>query len=234
MMAQRSDTVQANPCIYIATSPSGKSYVGQTVNFEKRWRQHRAEASKRRRRFPFYEALRKYGDDNFLIEVAFCERSELDIFERLMIAVFRGIGNVYNVASGGEGVRGLRRRHSPETRAKLASVQRGRKHPLEQNARHAEAMRGRKQSPEHIARKIASMLGHKISGETRAKIAHANHGKVRTPECREKIRTANLGKKQSAQTIEKRVAQFRGQRREFFAEWRANMSAAAKRRRRKA
>ena len=54
--------------IYKSTSPSGKAYIGQTINENKRKRQHIANSKNSNSKYyylPFYAAIRKYGFDSF-------------------------------------------------------------------------------------------------------------------------------------------------------------------------
>jgi group I intron endonuclease len=50
-----------------------KTYIGQSVNIEKRWKEHiRTSLNKKRVReyqFPLYRSFRKYGTDNFNFEI---------------------------------------------------------------------------------------------------------------------------------------------------------------------
>ena len=58
--------------IYKYTSPSGKCYIGQTINEDRRKLQHkRAAFNENHKEYdkPFYRALRKYGWDSFEYEV---------------------------------------------------------------------------------------------------------------------------------------------------------------------
>ena len=54
--------------IYKLTSPSGKIYIGRTVNFEKRMRSHKSSANRGEQR-KLYTAIRKYGWDSFTKEI---------------------------------------------------------------------------------------------------------------------------------------------------------------------
>lgn len=55
--------------IYCVTClPTGKLYFGQTVmSIEKRWRHHKGSAQ-RGSDHKFHRAIRKYGEENFLVE----------------------------------------------------------------------------------------------------------------------------------------------------------------------
>lgn len=58
--------------IYKYTSPSGKCYIGQTVNENKRRYEHRYKAyyeDGKDYNNPFYRAIRKYGWDSFKYEI---------------------------------------------------------------------------------------------------------------------------------------------------------------------
>lgn len=54
--------------IYKLTSPSGKVYIGRAVHFNKRMLTHKHSAKSGVKR-PLYEAIRKYGWDNFTKEI---------------------------------------------------------------------------------------------------------------------------------------------------------------------
>ena len=91
--------------IYKLTSPSGKSYIGQTsVNFSVRFSQHK-RAARDGSTCPIHNALRKYGAENFFIEIL-----EEDIPENLLnereqyyIQKYDTYNNGYNATIGGEG-----------------------------------------------------------------------------------------------------------------------------------
>src|SRR5271157_4944611 len=104
-------------CVYIAVSPSNKIYVGKTVCFHDRWQRHAREA-KDGSRLPFHAAIRKYGIDKFKVTKIPCVENGLNLWERLLIAVFRSVGKTYNVTSGGEGIDWK----SPEFRSKMLAI----------------------------------------------------------------------------------------------------------------
>lgn len=60
-------------CIYMRTTPSGKSYIGQTsFSEEKRWREHCNVAyleNSPAYNYPLSKAIRKYGPDGFACKI---------------------------------------------------------------------------------------------------------------------------------------------------------------------
>lgn len=92
--------------IYKLTSPSGKSYIGlttQSYNPEVRFKQHCNEANKGTKGIP-YDSIRKYGKENFIIEVLDIANSidELKQKEMHYIEKFNTINEGYNVNIGGD------------------------------------------------------------------------------------------------------------------------------------
>lgn len=92
--------------IYMITSPSGKKYIGQTVQpLENRWKQH-IDASKREYKDNckvLNKSLRKYGEKHFLIELLEeCEQEYLNERELFYIEKYNTIvPNGMNIKRGG-------------------------------------------------------------------------------------------------------------------------------------
>jgi group I intron endonuclease len=53
--------------IYKIQSPSGKKYIGQSVNIEERWRKYKKLSCKRQPKI--YNSLKKYGPENHIFEI---------------------------------------------------------------------------------------------------------------------------------------------------------------------
>ena len=90
------------PCIYKITSPSGKSYIGQTEKtLETRLNGHRSPGSNC---ILLKRAAAKYGWDNMKAEVLlYCNKEDLNEYERAMITAYDTMApNGYNCSSGGE------------------------------------------------------------------------------------------------------------------------------------
>lgn len=90
--------------IYMYTSPSGKRYVGQTWDEQKRRWEHRSVSGKKS---VFHEAIKKYGKNSFVYEILHSNiktQEELNRLESETIARFNTIApHGYNLTTGGEG-----------------------------------------------------------------------------------------------------------------------------------
>lgn len=106
-----------NYCVYVHTNKiNGKMYVGQTCNIKERWR---CQGKNYFASVKFFNAIKKYGWDNFTHEVikeGLC-REEADSIERELIATFDTINNGYNIKDGGS--RGVL---SPESLKKMGDA----------------------------------------------------------------------------------------------------------------
>jgi group I intron endonuclease len=107
--------------IYKYTSPSGKHYIGKTVNPKARKREHLCNSKTINNKF--YCAVRKYGLDSFEYEVLFESillsidelNSVLNKKEKHFIKMFDSFNNGYNLTLGGDGQIGFK--HSEKTKA---------------------------------------------------------------------------------------------------------------------
>ena len=167
-----------NGVVYLLTSPSGKQYVGQTWEFEKRMRVYRASKSKKQR--AIHNAIAKYGWGNFTavkIVQGIQTQEWLNKIETAYIKAFNTIApNGYNLKSGGDGGG---KQHA-ETKAKLKALNLGKKQPP--------------RSAEWCANLSASLTGHDVSDETRKKISASCTGRITTTETRKKMSLSRLGK----------------------------------------
>lgn len=91
----------------ITNKANGKIYVGQSIDIEERWKQHRWKAFNCNEvgyHSAIHAAMRKHGLDNFVYEVLEqCAAEELDEKERYWINLLNCITpNGYNILSGGQ------------------------------------------------------------------------------------------------------------------------------------
>ena len=91
--------------IYKLTSPNGKIYIGRTNNFEDRMVQHKYEAVTRRKNYPLYRAIRKYGWDTFNKEIIAATSTEQNaqILEEAFIVKYNSVKKGYNATYTGSG-----------------------------------------------------------------------------------------------------------------------------------
>jgi len=186
--------------IYILLFPSGKRYVGQTIQtVEKRMRRH-WRPSKKEYSYPVHNAMRCYGKKDTIIEKTFtlkCAQEYLDLIEIRAIKHYNTLApNGYNLTEGGRG--GAK---SKEAKANMSAAQKG-KHLSEETKRKMSiANRGKVLSEETRAKISAAKVGKPSptkgrhhSGEARLKIAAARRGQHRSKETAAKISIANKGR----------------------------------------
>lgn len=104
----------------ITCNETGKCYIGQSINIENRWKQHLYESFNRQDDTKFHNAIRKYGKENFELEVLEeCELNQeiLDERERYWIEYYDSYEKGYNSTRGGQ--QGSCWRYNPEEIQKL-------------------------------------------------------------------------------------------------------------------
>lgn len=85
----------------ITNKINNKAYIGQSLNIETRWKQHIANINSDKDN-TIYQALRKYGLNNFNFEVVEeCSENQLDEREIYWIAYYNSYENGYNMNRGG-------------------------------------------------------------------------------------------------------------------------------------
>jgi group I intron endonuclease len=148
--------------LYKLTFPNGKSYIGITKHsIEHRIKIH-IRASRSGRKLAIYNAIRKYGEDSFKVQVLAMDNPDnlpmLEISAIKRYGTF-GVGG-YNLTAGGEGTLGRSFTVSEETKQKI-SISRIGKRPDYQH-----------------------------SDETKRKISERNKGKVISEESKAKMSAA--------------------------------------------
>lgn len=140
--------------IYSITSPTGKIYIGQSVDIEKRFYYYQScwKHIKKQRRL--YNSIKKYGAENHIFKIIKeCSEDELDYFEIEFIAKFNTTKDGLNLKHGGIGGR-----HTEETKQRIGESNKGISRP---------------KTPEQIKK----LTGQKRSKETKLKMSMAAKGK---------------------------------------------------------
>jgi group I intron endonuclease len=167
--------------IYKITSPTGKIYIGQSVDIERRWADHRSMPKSDKGNL-LYNSFLSHGVDSHKFEILErCSKEMLNEREIYYIEKYQTFDTEHglNLTKGGDSNVVF----SKKTLQKMSEAKKGVR-------------------PKHL-------IGHKHSKETRdilRKKAMGNKnwlGKHHSEETKEKLRQANLGKKASKETREK-------------------------------
>ena len=88
--------------IYKITSPSGRVYIGQSIDIERRWREYSIFKKKQNQQTALYNSLKKHGKENHIFEVIEeCLKEELNSKEMFYIEQYDSIKKGLNVSRGG-------------------------------------------------------------------------------------------------------------------------------------
>ena len=154
---------------------NNKIYVGKTNNPTRRWQNHVL------RGHYLYNAIRKYGKENFSFEILDHFENEDDAFKAeqqitLLCSNIKGIG--YNLDIGGSGGKTL----SQETKNKISLANTGKKHTDEAKLKIKETSTGRV-LPEEAKQKISLWhIGKIVSHDTKLKIGKNSANRKLTDE----------------------------------------------------
>lgn len=172
--------------IYKLTSPSGKSYVGQSIDIERRIHHYKLLRSKGQTKL--HNALLKYGFDNFKIEylkIFYNYISEekmqefLDRYEIYYINKYNCITNGYNIRGGGS-----RGKLSEEAKRKISIKNIGRIF-----------------TDEHLKKLSISHMGYKMSEEQKRKISTRSKINGISKETRDKMVSSRAGYRPTKETL---------------------------------
>ena len=190
--------------IYKYVSPSGKVYIGQTTQ-ENRRRRTFLDVNKSYGGDKIDAARRKYGPENFAYEVLYRASFstsqeatlELDKMEEYYITVYDSYLNGYNMTYGGYTTRGFR--FTPEQIEQMSRMRTGKKlrpRTDEEKAAHSAVMRERWASDEYRANRNDSSEEHrkKLSESVKGE-KNGMYGKTHTEDARKKMSQSRTGEK---------------------------------------
>lgn len=169
---------------------NNKSYIGYCIDFKERKTRHFL-CAKKGIVTRFYNAIRKYGEENFEWIILFDNLENIEEckkIEKLMIVLFDTYNNGYNSTLGGDG--GFTGHNSGEFKKGQQSRNKGKKMSEEQRQKLSNAHKGIKLSKSHAESISKANKGRIVTKETREKIRKSLIGKKRTPEATKRIREA--------------------------------------------
>lgn len=174
-----------NAIVYRYTAPSGKVYIGQTINEKLRKSQHKYAGDPHS---AFHRAIKKYGFDAFTYAVlyrGFSSYEELDEFEAFMIDVHKSLVPFgYNQSTGGQGTHSV----CAETRERIRAAGLGRKHTVETRRLISEQAKALyKNNPELLSKRWVCQAGWKHTESAKMKMSAAKKGRSLPPEHAAKI-----------------------------------------------
>jgi group I intron endonuclease len=105
---------------------TGKVYIGFDCNWPSRKRVHKSNYP--RKKFKFYNAIRKYGWNSFDWQIIYQSLDRdytLNVMENFFIQKYDSFKNGYNSTLGGEGVFGVHRKQSKEEKEKRRLLMKG-------------------------------------------------------------------------------------------------------------
>ena len=170
--------------IYKATNKiNGKIYIGQTCSSIKiRIGEHRRASKLKKENSKFYNAIRKYGINNFVFElVEKCKtKEELNNKEVFYISLYDSYKLGYNSTLGGDGVSGGE--HHPlfgKKRPEFSESISGEKHPNFGNIGELSPRYGQKHTEETKRKITKSLIGNKRGVDnTLYEFEHLKYGKI--------------------------------------------------------
>ncbi len=167
------------------TSPTGKIYIGQSIDIERRFQTYRGIYYPKSQR-KLYASLNKYGPANHKFEILKeCDKSDLNALEKEYISIYKSFGTRHGMNLKSHSERGCTL--SQETKNKISKSNTGKRH----------GPRGPR--PDHIRKKISqshiglvTRIGFKVPQEVRDRISKKLKGIKFSLERRENIRNGVL------------------------------------------
>jgi group I intron endonuclease len=123
--------------IYKITSPTGKIYIGKSINLDRRKKEYTYD-SKHKAQHKLNNSIKKYGWENHLFEIIeICDEYNLNSKEIYWISFYNSVEEGLNLMYGGQGGR-----HSQEVKKKKSKSMTGKKASLETKQKMSQSKKG--------------------------------------------------------------------------------------------
>lgn len=183
--------------VYKITSPSGRIYIGQSRNIEKRWKGYLRKDCKNQ--IKLKHSFEKYGVEAHVFEIVEeCEFEQLNSRERYWQEFYDCVENGLNCLLAKTEDKPLV--YSKETRERMSRANLGKIISEETKLKISRANLGKKHSEESKLKMRFNSLGKKMSEEACKKMSLSKLGRKASSETREKMRLSSLGRKHSEES----------------------------------
>lgn len=183
--------------IYKITSPTGRVYIGQSVDIYKRWRKYKSINCPKQ--YKILNSFLKYGVENHQFNIIeYCLIENLDCSERFWQDEFDVLNGGLNCVLQECGEK--RKVISEESKKNLSKINTGKKHSKETRKKMSKSAKGVPKSEE--ARKnmkgcqkgaLSSCFGKNLSEEHKRNMALGKKPLVHTKEAKEKMSLSKIG-----------------------------------------
>lgn len=187
---------------------TGKSYIGMTINFQKRMNNHKSLSNKDNPKQHIHRSIKKYGWDNFdkeIIRNDIESKQMLEAAEIFYISFYDTYYNGYNMSKGGENNFGYiyGKEHSEAVKRGLNRVEENGKTVAQNSAaRTVQYDRSGEKNPfygkthtdevrKRIAKNSEKLTGLKKSAEHCKNISKSTKGKPKSEEHKQALREAH-------------------------------------------
>lgn len=197
----------------IFCSANCKRYIGSSVSVMARWSRHVRELRRGVHANKKLQACwNKYGEQSFSHAVLCeCAVDELLEIETLLIELAGSVSDGLNIAKDALApMRG--RRHSPETRGRIAAANTGVEFTEERKSNISKSRVGIQTSDAQKAAVSQANRLRQTSVETKAKISAAHTGRLKSQQEKDRISAAMKARLQDPQEREKMAAALRGRK----------------------
>lgn len=201
--------------IYKITSPTGRIYIGQSIDVHKRWKGYRRYGSKSQKKL--HRSLKKHGADAHVFEVLHelpidASKYVITRYEQLYMDLYSDCGLLMlNICTAAGSTFG--RKANDSTKRKMSKARRKRVITEETGKRISLALKGVPKSNEHKEKLRIANLGYVVPEHVREKISKKHMGKFKKPhtdETKRLISESRKGRKLSEDHKEKISCSMKG------------------------